>query len=276
MTGKAMAFGSRPQRGAEMITEQELQQFIEDGAVTIDTPLTEAQIDAAAAALDRRLPFTAPGEGQSPDYRVQRTSSCDDPALVEIIEHPYFEEVAKRALRADDVRFFQTAVITTYPQPGSPFRFDQHVDIQYSLADLNAVPRRMICSFFLWLTDVNERRAPMMVRPGSHWLIAEERERHPELKNAVPRVAGTSLAQLPALRYAHPLPLVARAGQVSVLTTAAVHGASINIDTAPRQAITFTAAGVEIALPPDQAEQKRAYDRALRQRLRPERAHVIT
>ena len=28
----------------------------------------------------------------------------------------------------------------------------------------------MICSYFLWLTDVNERRAPMMVRPGSHRL----------------------------------------------------------------------------------------------------------
>jgi phytanoyl-CoA dioxygenase PhyH len=260
-----------------MITEQQLQRFIEDGAVTIDTPLTRAQIDAASAALDRRLPFAAPGDGQLAHYRVQRTSSYDDPALVEIIEHPFFEEVAKRALRAEEVRFFQTAVITTYPQPDAPFRFDQHVDIQYSLADLNAVPRRMICSFFLWLTDVNERRAPMMVRPGSHWLIAKERERHPRLRGAIPRVEGVSLAQLPALPYALPLPLVARAGQVSVLTTAAVHGASINIDTAPRQAmvVTFTAAGVEIALPPDQAEQKRAYDWALRQWLRPERAHIV-
>ena len=260
-----------------MITEQQLQQFIEDGAVTIDTPLTPAQIAAAVAALDRRLPFASPREGQPPHYRLQKTCSYDDPALLEIIQQPFFEEVAKRALRADEVYFFQTAIITTYPQPGAPFRFDQHVDIQYSLSDLNAVPRRMICSYFLWLSDVNERRAPMMVRPRSHWLIATEREQHPRLRNEVPRLAGVSLAQLPALPYADPIPLVARAGQVSVLTTAAVHGASVNIDTAPRQAmvITFTAAGVEIALPADQAEQKRAYDRELRQRLRPERAHIV-
>jgi hypothetical protein len=260
-----------------MITDQQARQFIEEGAVTIDTPLTPDQIRAAAAALDRRLPFTPPAEGRPARYRLQETCSFDDPELVEIIQHPFFEEVAKRALRADAVRFFQTAIVTSYPEPGAAFRFDQHVDIQYSLSDLNATPRRMICSYFLWLTDVNERRAPMMVRPRSHWLIAGERERHPELRNAPPRVAGMSLSQLPALPYADPVPLLARAGQVSVLTTATVHGASVNIDTVPRQAIvlTFTPAGLEIGLPPDQSEQKRAYDQALRQRLRPERAHII-
>src|SRR5215212_2436432 len=158
-----------------MMTEQELRQFDEDGVVTIDTPLTEAQIAAASAAFDRLLPFTAPAEGQSPRYRVGMTCSYDDPALVEIIQHPFFEEVAKQALRAESVHFFQTAIITAYPQPNTPFSFDQHVDIQYCLSDLNAVPRRMICSYFLWISDVNERRAPMMVRPASHWLIAAER-----------------------------------------------------------------------------------------------------
>jgi Phytanoyl-CoA dioxygenase (PhyH) len=259
-----------------MITDQELRQFIEDGVVTIDTPLTEVQIAAASAAFDRLLPFSAPQDGR-PRYRVGMTCSYDDPALLEIIQHPFFEEVAKRALRADAVQFFQTAITASYPQPDTPFSFDQHVDIQYSLSDLNAAPRRMVCSYFLWITDVNERRAPMMVRPGSHWLIAAERERHPRLKDEVPRVAGASLAQLPALAYADPVRLVARAGQVSVLTTATVHGASVNVDTEPRKAmvITFTAAGVEIALPPDQTEQKRAYDRELRRRLRPERAHIV-
>jgi ectoine hydroxylase-related dioxygenase (phytanoyl-CoA dioxygenase family) len=260
-----------------MITDQELRQFIEEGAVTIDTPLTEAQIAAASAAFDRRLPFSAPQDGRPPRYRVSMTCSCDDPELLEIIQHPFFEEVAKRALRAQEVQFFQTAITTSYPEPDTPFSFDQHVDIQYSLSDLNAVPRGMVCSYFLWLSDVNERRAPMMVRPRSHWLIAGERERHPELRDGSPRVSGASLAQLPALAYADPVPLVARAGQVSVLTTATVHGASVNVDTEPRKAmvITFTAAGVEIGLPTDQAEQKRAYDRELSRRLRPERAHIV-
>jgi hypothetical protein len=131
--------------------------------------------------------------------------------------------------------------------------------------------------YFLWLTDVTERRAPLMLRPGSHLLIAAERERDPALRGASPAVAGVSLAQLPALPYADPIPLTARAGQVSVLTTATVHGASTNIDTEPRRVmvITFTAAGVEIVLPPAGTEQKRAYDQELRRRLRPDRAHIV-
>jgi hypothetical protein len=261
-----------------MITDRELRRFIEDGAVTIDTPLTEAQITAASAAFDRLLPLPTPQEGQPQCYRVGTTCSYDDPALLEIIQHPFFEEVAKRALGADEVRFYQTAIVTAYPQPNTPFSFEQHVDIQYCLSDLNAMPRRMICSFFLWISDVNEWRAPMMVRPGSHWLIAEQRERDPELKDAVPRVACASLAQLPALDYADPIPLIARAGQVSVLTTSTVHGASVNVDTVPRKdmVITFTAAGVEIALPPEQAEQKRLYDQDLHRRLRPDRRHIVS
>jgi hypothetical protein len=260
-----------------MITEQQLQQFVEVGAVTIDTPLTGQQIGAAATAMDRLLPFRAPQEDRPPRYRVGMTCSFDDAALLEIIQHPFFEEVARRVLRADEVRFFQSAIVTSYPQPDTPFRFDQHVDIQYCLSDIHATPRRMICSYFLWLTDVDERRAPLMLRPGSHLLLAAERERDPALRGAAPAVAGVALARLHALPYAEAIPLVARAGQVSVLTTATVHGASVNMDTTPRKVMvtTFTAAGVEIVLPPDQAEQKRAYDRELRRRLRPERAHIV-
>lgn len=260
-----------------MITEEQLDQFARDGAVTIDTPLTEAQNAGAARAIERLLPFQPGADGRPPRYRAGMTCSYDDPELLEIIQHPFFEEVAKRALRADAVRFYQTAIVAAYPQPDTPWSFDQHVDIQYCLSDLNATPRRMICSFFLWLSDVNERRAPMMFRPGSHWQIGESRERDPALCGVTPTVAPAALALLPALPYADPVPLVARAGQVSVLTTGAVHGASVNVDDEPRYnfVLTFVADGVEIGLPPAQAEQKRAYDRELKQRLRPERAHII-
>ncbi len=261
-----------------MITDREIQQFDEKGAVTIDTPLTEAQIAAASAALDRLLPFQEPQEGQPPRYRAGMTCSFYDPELLEILQHPFFEEVTRRVLRAEQVRFFQTAITSAYPQPNTPFSFEQHVDIQYGLSDFQAVPRRIVCSYFLWLTDVNARRAPMMVRPGSHLLIAEERERrHPERKGAVPEVAGVALAQLPALSYADPIPLLAKAGQVSVLTTATVHGASVNVDDAPRKVmvLTFTAADVKIGLPPDQERQRQAYNRGLRSHLRPERASIV-
>jgi hypothetical protein len=260
-----------------MITEQQLEQFVHDGAVTIDTPLTREQIAAAVATLDRLLPFQAGENGRPPRYRTGLTCSYDDPPLLEIIQHPFFEEVAKRALRADAVRFFQTAIVAAYPQPNTPWSFEQHVDIQYCLSDLDATPRRMICSFFLWLTDVNARRAPMMFRPGSHRQLGAYRAGDPATRGTVPRVAGVALAQLPALPYAEAIPLLAQAGQVSVLTTGAVHGASVNVDGEPRKGmvLTFVPDGVEIGLPPDQAEQKRAYDHELKTRLRPERAHIV-
>jgi hypothetical protein len=260
-----------------MLTGQQIEQFVEAGAVTVDTPLTSQQIAAATATMDRLLPFQPATADRPARYRSSLTCSYDDDSLLDIIQHPFFEEVSQQALRADDVRLFQTAIVTAYPQPNTPWSFEQHVDIQYCLSDLDATPRRMICSFFLWLTDVNERRAPMMFRPGSHRLIGDHRERDPELRGVVPLVAPTTLAQLPALDYADPVPLLARAGQVSVLTTGAIHGASVNVDDTPRKGmvITFTAAGVEIGLPPGQAEQKRAYDQGLRDRLRPERRHIV-
>ena len=256
-----------------MITEQEIQHFSDVGAVTIDTPLTQQQLTAASVVFDRLLP----GPGEKPRYRVSTTCTFYDPELLDIIQHPFFEKVAKRVLCADEVRFFQTAIVTTYPAPNTPFSFDQHVDVQYCLSDLDATPRRMVCSYFLWIDDVTEKRAPLMYRPGSHRLIAEERESQPELKGSAAHVEGVSLAGLPQLDYADPTPVVARAGQATVLTTAMVHGASINVDTLPRKAmvITFTADGVEIGLPQNQADVKRDYDRELKKRLRPERAHIV-
>jgi hypothetical protein len=259
-----------------MISTEEIQQFTTAGVATIDTPLTAAQLTAASAVFDVLLP--PPDAGQPPRFRVGQTCSYFDQPLLDLIQEPFFEEVTRRILNAERVEFFQTAIVTTYPQPDTPFSFDQHVDIQYCFSDLQASPRRMVCSFFLWLTEVNERRAPLMFRPGSQWLIAAEREKDEALRLQPPRVAGVSLAQLPPLAYAEPIPLLARAGQVSVLTTAAVHGASVNIDSEPRKVmvITFNAAGVQIGLPESQATLKRQYDGALCPRLRPERAHIVS
>jgi ectoine hydroxylase-related dioxygenase (phytanoyl-CoA dioxygenase family) len=253
------------------MTDEEIRQFNEDGSVTIDTPLTAQEIANASAAFDRLLPF------QEGKYRPSLTCSYFDPAIVEILQHPFFEQVACRVLQAEQVHFYQTAILTAYPEPNTPFSFWQHVDIQYRLSDFQAVPKNIICSFFLWLTDVNEKRAPMMFRPGSHLLIAEKREHDPDWQSGMPKVAPVPLEKLPALPYTDPIPLTAKAGQVSVLTTAAVHGASVNVDTEPRKNLvfTFTAAGKTIGLSPHEEAQKREYDRELRLRMRPERAHIV-
>jgi hypothetical protein len=260
-----------------VIVEEEVALFVERGAVTIDTPLDAGQIEAASTALETLLPFAPSAPGQEARYRYSATCNYYDAALLDLIQHPFFEEVAQRVLRAQAVRFFQTAILATYPQHGVEFSYDQHIDLQYTLSDLQATPRRVVCTFFLWLTDVNEQRAPMMYRPASHQLLAREWEIWPELKGEIPRVIGIPLSDLPAFDYAEPQPLLASAGQVTVLSTAMVHGASLNVDVASREVLvmTFTAADVKVALPAAQQEVKDLYAAELRKRLRPERVHLV-
>ncbi len=116
-----------------------------------------------------------------------------------------------------------------------------------------------------------------MWRPGSHRLLAQAWEEQAALRDQMPQVIGVKMEDLPKLDFAQPQPLLARAGQATVLSTAMVHGASLNVDSAPRMAfvITFTAAGVEVGLPEVQQCTKEAYDAELKYRLRPERAHLV-
>lgn len=260
-----------------MITPEQIDAFETRGAVTIDTGISEAELAAAEEVFDRRLPFTEPAEGETPRYLVADSDLIDEPALLDIIQKPFFEEVACRVLQTDAVEFFQTTNFKTYPTPEAEYSFDQHVDIQYCTSHLTAVPRYMICSFFFWLTDVNERRAPMMFRPGSHRLIGAHREKDDSLKNGDPAVGGVALDRLPALGYADPEPVLARRGQVSVLTTGAVHGGSINVDTEPRKVmiITFHPKGVVIDLPENQAAARIRAHEELRNLFREERRHLL-
>ena len=41
------------------------------------------------------------------------------------------------------------------------------------MEEWEATPRKIRVSFFIWLADANARRAPLLVRPGSHRAIAE-------------------------------------------------------------------------------------------------------
>jgi hypothetical protein len=254
----------------ESISDGDVQRFLDEGAITIDTPLPPDAIRAGAAVVDARLPAIAPDANAAINYRYGETCSFFDPALIALIEHPFFEDTARRVLDADDVRIFQTAITIVYPQPGAHWGFEQHVDVHYRQSDWQAHPRRIICSFFLWLCDVNAKRAPMVCRPGSHRLLASTGRR------GHPHVAGVGLDGLPPHDYAKPVPILARAGQVSVVTTGMVHGASVNVDDQPRRALvmTYTARGVRIDLPAEQEIDRRRYLRTLREHLSPARRHI--
>jgi hypothetical protein len=61
-----------------------------------------------------------------------------------------------------------------------------------------------------------------------------------------------------------------------VVTTAMVHGSSVNVDDEPRRALimTYTARGVRIDLPLAQEQKRRQYLRRLGEHLSPARRHL--
>lgn len=254
-----------------MIGTREIEQFDKLGAVTVDAAIAEDQLNAAADVFDRVLVQEQPANGTKPLTRVQRDGRLDQP-LLDIIQHPFMEETAKRTLGAADVEFFAHAIVKSYPEPGVPFSFWEHVDIKYSTRDLDGVPKRMICSCLLWLTDVTPDRAPLMFRPGSHRMIAAEVDKdNSYIDNPAP------LQALPKLPYADPQPLLARRGQVTVCTTAAIHGASVNTGTKDRKVmfVTFVPKDHEIRANMSAIESRRKYLREMKKLLRPERSHII-
>ncbi len=120
-----------------MFTDAQLAQYVEQGAVTIDSPFTTEQTDRAEAAWDRLK------EGG-------RGTPYEDPDYVEMIQHPYLEEVAKKLLRSDAVHLWwglaphdRPPAKPPYTESGDQWARGCHVDIQATLEDFDATPRRM-------------------------------------------------------------------------------------------------------------------------------------
>ena len=247
-----------------MITDDQIRQFEEVGTVTIDGLFTAREIDEAGTLVQR---LDAEGKlGGYADYLIE-------PVLLNLIQHPFLEQAAQRFLHAKEVEFVAWAARQKNPQPGAEFRLDgEHVDVSYNRAALNAVPRQMLVSFLLWFTDVTPNRAPFMYRPGSHRQIAD--------------YLGDSLSQadnplhaetLPKLDYSEPVPILAKAGQISVLTTSMVHSGSVNTGQEPRRVmfINFKPRGYEVRFNMVDAERRKAYLQELKAAFRPERRSIL-
>ena len=254
-----------------MITESEIKQFEEVGAVTIDTPFTQKEIEGISLAFDRLMPFDGPKDGKPARFRVGQRYFLE-PELLDVIQHPFLEGVAKKTLRAKSVHFWNTTSIVSYPESGAEFSFSEHVDVKYSLSDLDSVPKKMLCSCLLWLSDVNERRAPLMYRPGSHRLIAEEVEKSGTYIND-----PVVLREIPNLPFSDPVPLQAKAGQMTVCTTAMIHGPSINVDTEPRKVmfVVFEPDGFEIFANMKSKDERMKYYQKLKGFLRSDRLGIL-
>ena len=142
-------------------TDGQLAQYEDQGAVTIDTPFTPEELDRAEAAWDR--------------LKQTGGKPYEDPDFIEVVQHPFFEAVAKKVLRAQAVHLWW-GLAPHERAPASPPYADSrdqwargcHTDIQATIEDFEATPRRMRAELWFWLNDVPAKRGAMRILPGSH------------------------------------------------------------------------------------------------------------
>ena len=269
------------------MTDEQIDAYERDGAVTIDSPFTEGELDRAEAAWDR--------------LKASGDKAYTDPDYVDVIQHPYFEEVAKKVLQAEGVHLWwglspHERPVWTKPvdAPEVQWRHGTHVDIQATWEDFTAIPRRMRAELWFWVNDVPEHRGAMRILPGSHRLIMEHWSRilTDEHKKELPRVHGIRpepkendpaypehLSDLTGMSWLEqkPIPCTAKRGQILVLCSAGLHSAWQNQDSIPRKGMgtAWAANGVICGLPKNQRNALMEYHPKLREKLSPDRAHIV-
>lgn len=237
----------------------------------MEGPFSNAEIASANDLFDNILSTDEVTAGS----RATRFNDFYDPELLGLAQNPALEDIAKAVLRTSDVVFNCMAITRTHPAPGEEFRASPHVDNRYTLTDWQATPRGMLVSIFIWLTDVTMNRAPMMIFPGSHLQMARHFEAHPGEVNEMP----VDKDEIPEFPLSEPQYLCIRAGQITVLTTGTVHGATANTGTRDRRvlAVSFMArsAPVPFSSVTEERSDYRKFYRDLLQYLRPERRHLV-
>ncbi|MBT4100074.1 MAG: hypothetical protein HOE86_20625, partial [Gemmatimonadetes bacterium] len=109
----------------------------------------------------------------------------------------------------------------------------EHVDIQFSIEEMESTPRRMLAMMMVIVDDLPEGRGNTFVRLGSHRVIAEWLREHGE---EPVKAQPTRFDDLPQeLIFTELTPIVARRGQAAAFSTAVVHCGSTNIDTQSRK-----------------------------------------
>lgn len=247
-----------------MITNAQLAMFERDGLVTIDGPFTPDQVRAARDSIERAF-----------DGKPELFTSVGfaTPEVLALMLHDGVIETAKRMLRSEEVVLRAYALRKTAAKPEKTAALEgEHADIRYSAADLDATPRRILCTILIWLTEVTPRRAPFMFRPGSHRQLAA-------LHDGPPVVAAHSIDKLSHLTFADPVPaIVPRAGMLSVGSTGVMHSGSVNTDTQPRIVLftQFQDEGVpDVVIPQSTLDSMRPfYDQAVKI-LPPDKARLI-
>lgn len=270
-----------------LLTDEQLEQYQNEGAVIVDTPFTDEELDKAEGAWDR---FHRDG---NPPY--------EDPDYVDYVQHPYLEAVAKQILRADAVHLWwglrpheRAPSSGPYGTVRERWMAGYHTDIQATWEDFQATPRRMRAELWVWVNDVPIDRGAMRILPGSHRPIMQHWSKvlTPEHKAMLPRVHGLRpdptekspaypecLPQLSDTLWAdqEPVAQVARRGQMLILCSSGLHSAWQNEDTVSRKAMatSWLPDGVSCGLPKNQRDGLMEFFPPLREKLRPERKHIV-
>ena len=273
------------------ITDQQVEAFDRDGAVTIDTPITSRQLADAVELMDQLLPLAKPTPAVKVRDRVGKRFLLD-PAFVRIIENPFFEHTAKRLLHSDAVVVASANITKTLPQPKNPYKIgNEHTDQVLCLSDLTSVPRKMQIHLYIWLADVDDQCAPLVYRPGSHRQLAQHMADYlktdslPWLNSnfinvskdcPTPVITGTGPDQWPDLAHADPIPCVARAGQMTAVNLAMIHSASTNASPTARKRLNigFRPKGVVVGEMKQRVEARNTYWSQLEKVLSPDRRHL--
>ena len=208
------------------IDQRHIDAFVNDGLTLIDDVFTDDEMVAASAGFDHLYTTGEKDNGI--------TQYFHEPGLVNVLQHPNLEAAAKRVLRADEVVLNSSACLYKKPEDTAEWTtLGEHVDIQFSLEEMDATPRRMLAMMMVFVDDLPEGRGNTFVRLGSHRVIAEWL--HDTGQDAL-KAHPVKLADLPAeLQFSDLTPVVARRGQAAAFSTAIVHCGSTNVDAQARK-----------------------------------------
>ena len=225
------------------VSDSQLAEFEARGFVTLDSPFSSAQLRAVTAALDE-MTVHDPSHGfdeEGPDGLRRPTGNHRShpnlrggmsraenftPAMLDIMQHPWQEQVAQRVLRSDDVVLRNVSAVYSFPEPEPPETYTFHLDERTTRNEMAAEPFRGTASLWLWLTDVTPDCGPLLVHPGSHLTLADAWDRQPWSWPRGTACQAWRLDQARLQQLAPAEPVLARAGQVTLFNYATLHSAS--------------------------------------------------
>ena len=171
------------------------------------------------------------------------TLGAPHPAFFDFVAHPAFEAIAAQILRSANVRVLESGPNRRPPADGPEPEFNakhgvatqwangMHSDGQVSLSDFNATPRREHLALWVWLKDVYPERAALRILKGSHVAFQEHWEEmlslpsHELPVNHGPRWEDPGEPDARPFAAMEPTPMVARRGEATAWTQAALHTA---------------------------------------------------